>query len=105
MFLVTVKSTVPTRTFNWFMITAEDPAVDTSKYDLGQQMADVGTLKTLGLNGKSQYSERCASSVENIDNSYKTDVEVRARLYLKKTYGKLTLLCKIHIEFSYYITL
>lgn len=74
-FSVTIRTTVPEKTFKWFMITAEDPEVDNNVFEFSHKNIDVGTLKTLDIN-KSRYSERCSSSVENADNSYKSDVEV-----------------------------
>lgn len=76
-FAVTVTSRENSRPFRWFMITAEDPAVDNNIYDFGRKFADVGSLKTLDTDWRSRYSERCQNTVENADNSAKTQVEVR----------------------------
>uniref|UniRef100_A0A2H1VPY7 Spondin-1 n=1 Tax=Spodoptera frugiperda TaxID=7108 RepID=A0A2H1VPY7_SPOFR len=74
-YVLTIRTTVPEKTFKWFMITAEDPEVDNNVFEFSHKNIDVGTLKTLDIN-KSRYSERCSSSVENADNSYKSDVEI-----------------------------
>lgn len=58
------------------MITVEDPAIDNIVYEYGRNSVDVGTLKTLDTDARSRYSERCASTVENTDNSDKTKIEV-----------------------------
>ncbi|XP_041982672.1 spondin-2-like [Aricia agestis] len=64
-----------TRPFRWFMITVEDPGVDTEP-DFDHRTVDVGSLKTLDTHRQSRYSERCYNSVENTDNSDKYRVEV-----------------------------
>ncbi|CAH0677923.1 unnamed protein product [Spodoptera exigua] len=74
-YVLTIRATVPDKTFKWFMITAEDPEVDNNIFEFSHKNIDVGTLKTLDIN-KSRYSERCSSSVENADNSFKYDVEI-----------------------------
>ncbi|XP_022114804.2 spondin-1 [Pieris rapae] len=64
-----------TRPFRWFMITVEDPEMDTNpEYD--PKFVDVGSLKTIDTNKQSRYSERCYNSVENTDNSDKYKVEI-----------------------------
>ncbi|XP_012550300.1 spondin-2 isoform X2 [Bombyx mori] len=75
-YVLTVTSRENSRPFRWFMITAEDPAVDNNIYDFGRKFADVGSLKTLDTDWRSRYSERCQNTVENADNSAKTQVEV-----------------------------
>lgn len=71
-------STQLDRPFRWFMITAEDPAVDDSTYTISSSPADVGSLKTLDTETgkKSRYSDKCFNSVESIDYSDKYRVDV-----------------------------
>ncbi|KAL0818916.1 hypothetical protein ABMA28_008224 [Loxostege sticticalis] len=77
-YVVTLMTTVPDRPFRFFMITAEDPAVDDTTYVLSNSPPDVGHLKTLDTETgrKSRYSERCFNSVENMDNSDKYRVDI-----------------------------
>ncbi|XP_073959396.1 spondin-2-like isoform X1 [Choristoneura fumiferana] len=65
-----------TRLFRWFMVTIEEPDVDSSSYDFDRHPGDVGNLKTLDSDRRSRYSERCLNSVENIDNSEKDRIEM-----------------------------
>ncbi|KAL4716221.1 hypothetical protein ACJJTC_004715 [Scirpophaga incertulas] len=77
-YVVTLLANEPTRPFRWFMITAEDPDMDNSTYDVMSFETDVGRLKTLDTETgrKSRYSERCFNSVENTDNSDKYRVDI-----------------------------
>ncbi|KAG6448148.1 hypothetical protein O3G_MSEX005324 [Manduca sexta] len=75
-YVLTINAANSSRPFRWFMITAEDPAVDNSVFEVSRKVVDVGSLKTLDDDSKSRYSERCASTVENIDSSDKTWVEI-----------------------------
>ncbi|XP_060806082.1 spondin-2 [Amyelois transitella] len=77
-YVVTLKSHNNTRPFRWFMITAEDPNVDSNPYEIAPNPVDVGSLKILdtGLGRKSRYSEKCSVSVENTDNSNKYKIEI-----------------------------
>ncbi|CAH0596397.1 unnamed protein product [Chrysodeixis includens] len=74
-YVLTIYTTIPSRPFRWFMITAEDPDVDKNVFEFSHKNIDVGTLKTLDID-KSRYSETCSSSIENADNSDKTSVEI-----------------------------
>lgn len=74
--LVILETTNKTRPFRWFMITVEDPEVDTTVTEFEQHAVDVGSLKTLATNQQSRYSEKCFNSVESADNSDKETVEV-----------------------------
>ncbi|XP_059051805.1 spondin-2-like [Achroia grisella] len=76
-YVVTLRSLNNAKPFRLFMITAEDPNVD-STHDLGPNPVDVGSLKTLDteIGRKSRYSERCYSSVENTDSSDKYRIEI-----------------------------
>ncbi|XP_053615784.1 spondin-2-like [Plodia interpunctella] len=77
-YVVTLKSLNSTRPFRWFVITAEDPNVDTTPYEIAPKTTDVGSLKILdtGIGSKSRYSEKCSVSVENTDNSNKYKIEI-----------------------------
>lgn len=75
---VTLTAMTTTRPFRWFMITVEEPNVDSNSYEIGPKPVDVGSLKTLDteIGRKSRYSERCFSSVEQTDSSDKYFIEV-----------------------------
>ncbi|XP_063616135.1 spondin-2-like isoform X1 [Cydia splendana] len=75
-YAITIKASDQNHTFSWFMITVEDPDVDESDYAFRRQQYDVGTMKTMDDDHSSQYSDKCANTVENIDNTGKMEVSV-----------------------------
>ncbi|XP_063363886.1 spondin-2-like isoform X1 [Cydia amplana] len=75
-YAITIKASNENHTFIWFMITVEDPDVDESDYAFRRQQYDVGTMKTMDDDHSGQYSDKCANTVENIDNTGKKEVSV-----------------------------
>ncbi|CAH2054338.1 unnamed protein product, partial [Iphiclides podalirius] len=75
-YVLILETTNKTRPFRWFMITVEDPEVDSTVNEFEQHPVDVGSLKTLATNQQSRYSEKCFNSVESADNSDKETVEI-----------------------------
>lgn len=73
---VSLETKNTTHLFRWFMVTIEEPDVDSSSYGFDRKPGDVGTLKTVDSDTRTRYSDRCPNSVENIDNSEKKLIKV-----------------------------